>query len=269
MSALNYAVNEIRNQIPEDLLIQGLLIDEPMSTSNLTSIDDKLMTKVLRKRVLMDTNLVGGMEMIIPLNTTPPMHSEDHLTVYRIDKELTMGREIVSALGLAPITLRTGFGSYGHVSNASGINALDSVTDRVGDSFSPSGNIHNAHLELIGPNTILVKLNYISLSSLGVRVVVENESNMNNIQPRSWKDLSYLCVLATKAYLYNKLIIPVNSGLLVSGQDLGIFKSILESYDGAEEEYRIYLQEVWSKVAFMNDTGRYNRFLGSMIAPDL
>ena len=76
-------------------------------------------------------------------------------------------------------------------------------------------------------------------------------------------------MLATKAYLYNKLIIPINSGYLSGGQDLGVFKSLLEDFNTAEEEYQIYLREIWSPVAYMNDTTRHNRFISSMLAPDL
>ena len=277
MSALLYAVNEIRSQIPNEILHSGLLIDEPEITANLTSLDDKLITKVLRKRVMMDANIVGGMELVVPLNNITPLHYEDFYTVYRVDKSLTMNREMVSALGLSSMPVNVGFGSgigYGahnQSSTAYGnqFNPVMSVANRIGDAAAPSGVMHNAHLELVGPNTVLINMHYRMLSQLGIRCIVENESNLNNIQPRSWKDFSFLCVLATKAYLYNKLIIPINSGYLAGGQDLGVFKSILESYESAEEDYRTYLKEVWASVAYMNDTSRYSRLLGSMISPDL
>lgn len=277
MSALFYAVNEIRAQIPNELIHAGLFIDEPELTANLTSLDDKLITKVLRKRVLVDANIVGGMELVVPLNNIAPLHYEDFYTVYRVDKELTMNREMVSVLGLSSMPVSAGFGGgmgYGSGNQASStyggqFNPLMSVANRIGDSAAPAGAMHNAHLELVGPNTVLVNMHYRLLSHLGIRCIVENESNMNNIQPRSWKEFSFLCVLATKAYLYNKLIIPINSGYLASGQDLGVFKSILEQYDTAEEDYRTYLREVWASVAYMNDTSRYSRLLGSMLSPDL
>lgn len=280
MSALMYCVGEVRNQIPYEILYNGLMIDEVAETANLTSLDDKLISKVIRKRVLMDANIVGGMELIVPLNNVQPMYFEDFYTVYRIDKELTLNREIVSALGLSAMPVNMGYGNPNSGSAGMGLpyqgnmcngrfNPLVSVADRIGDAASLSGMIHNAHLELVGPNTVLVNQHYRILAHLGLRCIVENESNLNNIQPRSWKDLSMLCVLATKAYLYNKLIVAINSGVLAGGQDLGMFKSILESYDSAEEDYRNFLIEVWAPVSYMNDNGRYSRLLSSMIAPDL
>jgi hypothetical protein len=76
-------------------------------------------------------------------------------------------------------------------------------------------------------------------------------------------------VWAVKAYLYNKLIVPINSGYLSGGQELGMFKSVLEGYSDAEENYQTYLKEIWGQVAFMNDTSRYSYFISSMLAPDL
>lgn len=278
MSALLYAVNEIRAQIPNELLQAGMLIDEPETTAYLTSLDDKLITKVLRKRVLVDANIVGGMELIVPLVGLSPLHFEDFYTVYRIDKDLTMNREIVSALGLSsmPVNYGLGHGQMGYGAHqqqnstyGNTFNPLMSVANRIGDAAAPSGAMHNAHLELVGPNTVLVNMHYRLLSHMGIRCIVENESNLNNIQPRSWKDFSLMCVLATKAYLYNKLIVPINSGYLSGGQELGMFKNILENYSDSEEDYRTYIHEVWARVAYMNDTSRYNRLLGSMLSPDL
>jgi len=272
MNALIYAINEINHQIPSDLLEIGFTIDDTPETVKLNSIDDKILNKLIRKRVLLDTNLIGGVELIIPLSDVKPTITEYNYTVYNIPPEITLGREIISALSITYSLGRSIFNNgnslaFSNINNAN--NSLTAVTQRISNSVAPEGSITNAHLELIGHNTILVYVNYVLLKNHGLRVIIENDSNLNNIQPRSYKAFSYLCVLATKAYLYNKLIIPVNNGLLAFGQDLGIFKDILESYSGAEEEYRTYIEEKMSAILFMNDTTRMNRFVKSMVAPDI
>lgn len=282
MNALIYSLNEVRHQIPEQLLHAGMMIDEQEATAYLTTIDDKLLHKVLKKRVLLDANIVGGVEMVIPLNGIQPSFHEHFYTVYNIPPEQTNNREIISALSLAFMPgngyfAQAGsyYGSGAGMSGNSTISGLNSsnpvmgVADRIGNAASSSGVLSNAHLELVAYNTILVYAHYRTLASFGVRVVVENDSNLNNIQPRSYKSFSMLCVLAVKAYLYNKLIIPINSGYLSGGQELGMFKSILEGYSSAEEEYRTYLREVWGAVAFLNDTTRTNRYIGSMLSINL
>ena len=143
------------------------------------------------------------------------------------------------------------------------------VANRIGSAASPSGVLSNAHLEIVGYNTILIYANFRVLTNFGLRVLLENDSNLNNIQPRSYKDVAMACILACKAYIYNKLIIPVNSGYLASGQDLGMFKSILESYSEAEADYNTFLRERLGAVLFMNDTTRHNRFISSLISPAL
>lgn len=282
MQALVYAINEIRHQIPEQLLHAGMMIDEQEQTAYLTSLDEKILRKVLKKRVLIDANIVGGVEMVIPLNGIQPSFHENFYTVYNIAPELTNNREIISALSLAFMPASGYFGQVGsHFGSTSGMsgtsvlsghnsfNPVMGVADRIGNAASSTGVLSNAHLEIVAYNTILVYAHYRTLANFGIRVVVENDSNLNNLQPRSYKNFSRLCVLGVKAYLYNKLIIAINSGYLSGGQELGMFKSILENYASAEEEYATYLREVWASVAFMNDNTRHSRYLMGMLNPSL
>lgn len=278
MNALMYAINEVNAQIPYEILHAAFTIDEQPTTVNLTTLDDKILRKCLRKRVLVDANIVGGIETVIPLSTVPPSYWEQNYTIYQIPPELTMEKEIISALSLTALPVNGGFNSgsldgsiYGNGGGAYGdsFNPLTSVANRIGDSAAIGGVVHNAHIEIVGYNTVLIYAHYRTLAYMGLRVVLENETNMNNIQPRSYKNLGMLCTLGVKAYIYNKLIIAINNGYLSGGQDLGMFKSIVDSYSSAEEDYRTFLREVWAGVAFMNDTTRYNRFLSGMISPDL
>lgn len=278
---LIYAVNEIKSTIPYEVLHAGMMIDEQNATSNLTSLEEKILTKVIRKRVLLDANIVGGIESIIPLINVQPSYYEHFYTVYNIPNELTMNKQIISALSLSYLPVNNSqiqFGSFYGNNNVNHNNAFGgggdynpfiSIANRIGNSSAPNGVLSNAHIELVAYNTLLIYAHFRTLVNYGVRVVLENDSNLSNIQPRSYKNFGTLCVLATKAYLYNKLIIPINSGMLSGGQELGMFKSILENYSSAEEDYSTYLREVWASVAYMSDTQRYNRYLGSLLAPDL
>ena len=275
MNALIYAINEITHQIPHELLQAAFTIDDSPETVNLNTVDDKILRKLIRKRVLIDMNITGGIETIIPLNSVQPSFYEYFYTIYQIPPELTMNKEIVSALNIMLMPGSGVFGqgnlggnSFGNIGYMNE-NPVMNVANRIGSAASPSGVLSNAHLEIVGYNTILIYANFRVLTNFGLRVLLENDSNLNNIQPRSYKDVSMACVLACKAYIYNKLIIPVNSGYLASGQDLGMFKSILESYSEAEADYNTFLRERLGAVLFMNDTTRHNRFLSSMINPSL
>lgn len=281
VNAIIYAMNKVFNSIPRELLTAAAYIDEPEDVARLTTVEDKILNKVIKKIVLLDCNIVGGIETIIPLTGITPAHYEQHYTIYHIPPEATNEKEIVSVLNLSFLPgnaltqqgpgyySNSGAPSLGTISGYTSFNPVMNVANRIGDSHAISGVMTNAHTELVGHNTVLVYASYRSLGNFGLRVVLENDSNLNNIQPRSYDNFAQLCELAVKSYIYNKLIIPVNNGYLMSGQELGIFKSILESYSSAYEDYRIYKNEVWTPVAYMNDVTRFNRLVGSMLSPDL
>jgi hypothetical protein len=262
LDTMQYITNEIKNQIPAELLYAGFTIDEPPEVVSMTNLESKIVTKLIKKRVLVDANVVAGIELLIPINTLEPKFYEYGYTIYYIDPTLVMSKEVISCLGITYLP-PTAYPSYLNYSS----NPVTNTGARVYDSYGSRGVITNAHTELVARNTVIIYANYRALISYAMRVVVENDSNFSNIQPRSYKSLGTLCTLATKAYLYNKLLIPINSGYLASGQELGKFQEVLESYSDAHEQYDTYLREVWSKTAFMNDTTRYNRYLKSMISP--
>ena len=266
MNALLYCVNEIKFQIPQEILHVAFNIDEQPNTINLTSLDDKILRKCIRQRILMDCNVVRGVEMIIPLMGLAPNYSEQYYTIYNIPPELTNNREIISVLGLTQMPNQYSYGATGYGSSN---NPILNVANRIGTSSADAYLPSNTHLELVAYNTIMIYANYMILSSYALRAVIENDNNLQNISPRSYKALSYLCVLGVKSYIYNMLIIKINQGYLQAGQELGQFKTILDSYEGAEEEYRVYLKEVWKAVAYMNDTTAYNKHIRSMLSPGL
>lgn len=275
MNAVLYALNEIKNQIPEEVLLAAMNIDSPHQTYNPYSLEEKIRNKVILNRVIPDCNVTRGQELVIPLNNVQPTTSEMYYTVYRIPPELTDNRAIMSVLGLTYIPVNYMIGNYSSFITSDTIgsfhpgNSITNVADRIGNAASDAAIVTNTHVELIGHNTILVYANYRTVFNYGARVVLEYDENMQGISPRSFKAFSYLCVLAAKAYIYNKLIVKLNSGYLQGGQELGKLQQIIESYEGSEEEYRTYLKEVWKPVAWMNDTTAYNRFVRSMLAPDL
>lgn len=280
MNAIMYSINEIKQSIPYEILHAGMTLDEDPQILNLSSLEEKILNKVFKRRVLLAANVVGGIETIIPLGRIMPTHSEPMYTVYYIPPELTMDKEIMSALALSYLPtagfmgVTGGFGGPNAIYNANTPNhanntATMNVASRISSSVNASGILSSAHLEIVAYNTIAVYAHYQSLANYGVRVVLQNDDNLNNIQPRSYQALSKLAVLSCKAYLYTKLIIPINSGFLSGGQDLGMFKSILEGYSDAEENYQTFLKEVWGKVAFMNDQTRYSNFLSGMLSPNL
>lgn len=98
-----------------------------------------------------------------------------------------------------------------------------------------------------------------------LRCYVTNETYLNNITPRAYPKFAELCILAVKAYLYNKLIVVFGDHFLQRGQELGILKEIVSGWQDAAQQYKDYLKDEWSVVAFMMDEDAYTRFLGYQI----
>jgi len=280
MNAIIYAINEIKHTIPYEVLHAAMVFREDHTLYHMSSLEDKIINKVLKQRVLLSANVLGGIEHTIPIASVQPTFSERLYTVYRIPFELTLDKEIVSVLSLSYLPtvgfmgVNGGFGGPNMIYNpsspvASMSGSVTNVGSRIAASHATSGILSNSHLELVAQNTVAVYAHYQALSNYGIRVVLENDSNMNNIQPRSYHAFSTLCVLATKAYIYQQLTLAINSGYLSGGQELGAFKNVVESYSDAEEQYQIYLTQQWVGVAFMNDNVRHSAYLISMLSPDL
>jgi len=171
----------------------------------------------------------------------------------------------VSALSLAPRYLDGTAGAFqNNVYNSNpllnvGLKAMDTVTGQ-----SP---YFSAKLSLIAENTILVRYNDFSQEPGFIRCIIQNDEDLLNISPRSYNHFSKLVVLAVKSYIYKELFIRVNAAKLSGGQELGTFKELIDQYADAEEEYQLYLREVWMKVSFMSDDESYTRFIKASIMP--
>lgn len=275
MNALTVALQEIQYAIPNELLFAAFTINDPPETNRTISLEEKIRTKCIKPRVLRDCNIVGGVELIVPLFNIVPSIYNDLYTVYNISAEYTNNREIISALSLVQMPFSqinyslSGIVNTGYATNYYGTNSLTSIGTRIGLAQEDTTFLTNVHLQLIGFNTVAVYANYASIAPYGIRCFIENENNLTNISPRSYKNFAQLCIKAVKSYIYSTLIIKVNTAYLQSGQELTVFKSILDSYESAEEEYNTYLREVWQAVSVMNDTMQYNRLLKTMIHPGL
>jgi len=126
--------------------------------------------------------------------------------------------------------------------------------------------IQTSRLELIGDNIVLVQDPTIHLINSILRCMVENDSKLSNIKPRSYIALSKLFTLALKSYIHNHLIVKLDQGFIQGGHELGVISNIITDYADAESEYQEHLATVVTKVLFMNDSDAMSRHIKSMIS---
>ena len=236
------------------------------------SLDSQIQLKVLKPRVLVDTNIVGGTMAIISLEGLTPQYSDTYTIVYEIPMRLCNFREIMSVLSIGYLPYATSFNSMGMGSgtiNPNSMNDVDSAGQRMGDAMSNIPPISNGSCELVGPNTVLVRDQLRITNAYQLRCMLANDPNMSNINPRSQLYFADLCILATKAYIYNKMIVMMDQAYLMGGQELGAIKTVVEGYADANENYMTFLREVWQRISVFSDQPTHQRMLRSMISPGI
>lgn len=89
-------------------------------------------------------------------------------------------------------------------------------------------------------------------ATMQLRVCVEQDSNLSNIQPPYFQAFHKLALAAVKAHIYNKLIIDQDTAFINSGGEMNKMRDIIDSYSDAEEQYDELL-ETWFQSQLLND----------------
>lgn len=271
MNAVMKAVDELKFRIPFEVLREAFKDDYTGWRKSPVSLDEQMLSKVIRPRVIVDTNLVGGEMVIISLNGLAPIYSDVGVSVYEIPASLTQFRTIISVLSVSYLPYAAS--SYGSLGSGgvqpSSMNDVSSAAQRVGDAMSSIPVISNAVAEIIAHNTVSIRDQFRATGMYQMRCVLANDENLNNISPRSYHAFATLCELAVKAYIYNKLIIRIDQAFLQGGQELGAMKDYVQGLSDSNQMYLDHLRNVWQVTAYCNDSSNYNRFIKLMCNPGI
>lgn len=256
------AVSEMWRRIPGEILREVFSPNYNNWRAVPISVDDQISSQVLRPRVLVDCDLVGGQEVQVPLEGLQSERTPEMMSVIYIPKDRTQGRSISQVLYLgymnyAAVNQQTANGMF----NNNSMTPLTAASQAVNASYDISSRMGTSRLELIGENVVLVKDPSISPSSGVLRCILSNDENLNNLSIRSYVAFSKLCELAVKSHIYNKLVIEMDSGKIRGGFEIGAFKQVVDSYSDKEEEYQEFLAKKWQKIAAMNDRETYERLI--------
>lgn len=264
MSAISKALSHIKFVIPHEVL-QIVFINRLYKFNlNPISIDHSITTEVIRPRVLVDCNLIGGQEVFISLLGIPQYRTNDYTVVIKIPKDRTDGRSINSVLNIT-MTDPTRLSSYATTQLCQATPLL-LMGQSVMDALGPIPITSTAYVQLIAENTIMVRDSIILPANSYLRCVLAMDEDLSHLQLRSYPAFSKLVEYAVKSYIFNQYIIQMDIAELQGGHNLGRFKEVVDSYSDAEENYQTYLKEVMQKVLFMNDLGEsYKRTLKLLI----
>lgn len=263
MNALRKALDDIRFVVPRPILESVFVKRHTNYRIASPSLDEQILNSVIRPRVYTDTNLVGGVEILVPLIGLSGEEVNTTDMVYRIPKNLTQNRAIMSVLNVTYVdpSSMVSAGSF----SSCGVTAEQSAATALLDAVTPLPMLSTGRVTIIGENIILIRDSIRIPTNSYLRCIVAHDEAMSHIQPRSYKAFCKLVEYAVKAFIYNEYIIEVDMGELRGGHNLGKFKDIIEEYSDANELYETYLAEKWAKVSFLNDRESNNRWLKLII----
>ncbi len=242
INAFTAALRRIYATIPIEVLEAAF-----RPTDFQVSLDQRIKDCIISARVLPDCNINAGKIKRIPLSTClveyvrpdpgfSSLLSPTSGTLYRVPAAAREYRDIV---GLIDLAFPYDYIGYSDAQQGFGINGntLSSLASAVLDS-------HTHRSACLTPTPILMANNVVSINPnnsflddwvLIVRLGYDDE--FTNLSNSSVYPLTDLIVTACKAYIWTRLIIRIDQGVLEGGQALGTFKAIVDSYQSAIDEY--------------------------------
>jgi len=256
-SPIQRAISEVKWKIPLEILQAAFMPKNIYGRATAMNMDSMIRSKVIEPRVMVDCDLVAGVQMDIPLHNVPTerveLPSGSPYTwglIYRIPKTMTQNRSITSVLWIAN-TIAPISGTYTYASyNGS---ALANAAMGVMQSQAPIPSMSTARCDLIAENTVLVMDTSTWPVDAAMRCKVSWDPDLMTLPPGAIPFFSKAVELAVKAYVYNTLIIQINSAELQNGQELGKFKELVDQYADANEQYEEYRGTVLREVMLMSD----------------
>lgn len=250
MNVMQEAVSRVRHVIPVEILDDAFIDPRHRGFGLPVSLDDQIISKVVRSRVMADMNLIGGIEMSVPLDgLRADSYDAGRLSVYIIPKDRTQGRNIVNPLNVQ-------FSRIGGYNNpVAPLNSSQMLRTARGlmTTAQAAPITSTAKVRLIAENTVVVENSYAIQPNAFLRCIVEHDENLGGIQPTSFHVFFQLVEYAVKAYVYNALVMKIGQARLSGGQELGVYRDIVESYSDANQMYTEYLQETWAQTSLLND----------------
>lgn len=277
MNPIKKAVEEVKYRVPRDILQKVFINGSDRWRSGIrSSLEEQIIALVVRPRVLVDCNLVGSVSAHIPLAGLTQDQPEPWMTIIHVPKDRTDGRSIMSVLSIK-LRSQAAAASYGMMVggvNGNGITNVASPNENTA-MLSAAGGVSAAHdlipfvassrISLVAENTILLKDGLILPSGAYLFCSLSNDEEMSNLQPRNIPAFADLVEHAVKSYIYNELVVKMDTAELMYGKELGAFREVVAGYADQEQMYRDYLHGDMSKVLLMNDTPQYERLLRMMI----
>lgn len=233
MNKINFLLDHIHAEISPEVL--DYAFEKPYLMNRVqVNVDSVIKDVVIQKRLLPDINMTGGIETIIDISNTPIDYVQGGM-IYNIGLGPTGGRNISSVLSV----------SYGFDCLSAGSASIASAV------YTPLV-VSDSRIELVAPNVVYVE-GYIGITLTKMRVTLDHDETLSNINNRSMLALAELCNLATKAHIYKSCTMKLRNAVVVYGQDMSKLESIIEEYKDCYSMYKDMLTTRWFKIQLLSD----------------
>lgn len=250
MSAINYAISKIRQEIPAPILEQSFFALQNHRTRIPITLETRIQDEVVQKMVLPDINVIGGTTIFIPLDMCRIIEQINQYTVFHIPPQATDNRQITSVLEMVTPGTGIGNGMYVGGGNSSQIGSAASQQLQSMKTMTP---MTEGRTMLLNSNTVMIEGPYYHSPSCMLKAVVGHDNGLSSIDHRNYLAFAELVVLATKAYIYTLNLVSMNEGYIQGGAQLGVYKDVIDSYSDALDMYHERLKTKWAIVDKLND----------------
>ncbi len=266
---MSYLLTSIFAKVNRQIL---LLAFDPVK--NQTSLDTRIISEVIQARVLLDVNLLMGKKTKIQLldNWLVKTGLSEFAVItgalydssfYFIPPEAREMRNISTIQGISSdyaYSLPVNGSSSGNANNIG--NTVASLADAAVSSrteynypIMPQATLQSQNLIRIFP--------VVYSDGLVLDCTLEYDSEFTNANQNVIYHLRNLSVCAVKTWIYNELVIQIDTAEIIGGMAIGAVKDIIQSYATADEEYHDLLMKV--RGAMLMDPEMLTSFVSMML----
>lgn len=264
-NAIEIALVKIHSTIPPEILEYAFMNRE--LRNEVVSLDEMILQKVIRYRVIKDMNTEGGKfkEILLRHSYMEPLHRDydDNMmhtgkwSVYRIPPEAREGRPIVEVTNLKFRGAYAGYQPYstGYIGGANLTTLAQGVLDA--HTFQTTPPIPN--VELLSGDLVRLTPSQHHGTIWAMNCRLAYDECLTNLNTSAIQPFADLCVFAVQAYIFTNTTIMLDKAYIMNGYQIGQFKTIIDSYAEANQKYDEKFKEVAG--AMFLDPSRLNGFL--------
>lgn len=262
-NAIEMVMAEVNAEIPPQILHMALVTANRRFTV-FSNIQQFILQKIIRERVLIECNLIGGKPKSIVLQqkfletTIKELEGfaggDGGFDVYRIPPEYRDGMPIAQVIGVQYPYGTSNSGVSGLDVNRGGYNMIDQASE-VLNSYTLSSPRNHPTAELLSGDLIKIIPSMYSHCNWLLTCRIAYDDVFTNLHTSAFDTLSDMVVAATKAWIYTNLMIDIDRAAVECGQDIGTVRSIIEEYRDANQQYK-ELRPKWNAASLLEPSIR-------------